>query len=95
MTPQVSVIDSHTAGEPTRVVLGGAPDLGAGSMAERLGVFKNKHDNFRSAVINEPRGSDILVGALLCEPVDKSCAAGVLFLRRPGDTSTAPRPAVP
>ena len=84
MISQASVIDSHTAGEPTRVVISGAPDLGPGSMAERLSVFRNKHDTFRSAVISEPRGSDILVGALLCEPVDKSCAAGVLFFNNVG-----------
>src|SRR6185369_12494990 len=76
---RVHVIDSHTAGEPTRVVISGAPDLGYGSLAERLERFRSEHDDFRSAVINEPRGSDALVGALLCAPLDDTCVTGVLF----------------
>lgn len=80
----IEVVDSHTGGEPTRVVLSGGPDLGRGSMAERLERFKKQHDDFRSAVVNEPRGSDVVVGALLCEPVDPSCAAGVIFFNNVG-----------
>jgi 4-hydroxyproline epimerase len=76
---RVRVIDSHTAGEPTRVVVSGGPDLGYGSLAERLERFRTEHDDFRSAVINEPRGSDALVGALLCAPLDDTCVTGVLF----------------
>jgi 4-hydroxyproline epimerase len=81
---KISVIDSHTAGEPTRIVVGGGPDLGAGSVAERLKVLRNKHDDFRSAIVNEPRGSDVLVGALLVEPSDAACAAGVIFFNNVG-----------
>ena len=76
---RVRVIDSHTGGEPTRVVIDGGPDLGNGSMAERREIFRTREDSFRRAVVNEPRGSDVLVGALLCEPVDGSCTAGVVF----------------
>lgn len=76
---RIHVVDSHTGGEPTRVVVSGGPDFGSGSLAERRQVFKEKHDAFRSAVVNEPRGSDVMVGALLCEPFDKTCAAGVIF----------------
>jgi len=78
------VIDSHTGGEPTRVVISGGPELGNGSMAARLERFKSKYDMFRSAVVNEPRGSDAVVGALLCEPLDPSCAAGVIFFNNVG-----------
>ncbi|MGI8605492.1 MAG: proline racemase family protein [Verrucomicrobiales bacterium] len=78
------VIDSHTEGEPTRVVIEGGPDLGAGILADRLRTFREHHDRFRSAIINEPRGSDVLVGALLCAPHDASCAAGVLFFNNVG-----------
>jgi 4-hydroxyproline epimerase len=78
------VIDSHTGGEPTRVVIAGGPDLGSGTMAERRTVFRERFDPFRSAVVNEPRGSDVLVGALLCEPLDPSCAAGVIFFNNVG-----------
>ena len=81
---RVKVIDSHTGGEPTRVVIGGGPDLGAGSLEERLERFKHEHDGFRSAVVNEPRGSDAIVGALLCPPVDDSCVTGVIFFNGVG-----------
>ena len=81
---RVHVIDSHTGGEPTRVVVKGAPELGGGSVADRLAVFREKHDQFRSAVVNEPRGSDVLVGAMLVEPVDPAFAAGVIFFNNAG-----------
>jgi len=80
----VRVIDSHTGGEPTRVVISGGPDLGDGPLSERLERFRNQHDSFRSAVVNEPRGSDVIVGALLCDPVDPACAAGVIFFNNVG-----------
>ena len=76
---RVEVIDSHTAGEPTRVVIRGGPESGGGSVAEKLSVFRERHEDFRRAVITEPRGSDVLVGALIVPPVDASCAAGVIF----------------
>ena len=81
---RIQTIDSHTGGEPTRIVVGGGPDLGGGSVADRLKVFREQHDPFRSAVVNEPRGSDVLVGALLVEPGDKSCIAGVIFFNNVG-----------
>ena len=84
MNTIVHVIDSHTAGEPTRVVINGGPELVGGTMAERLAIFRERHDRFRSAVVNEPRGSDVLVGALLCEPVDPAAAAGVIFFNNVG-----------
>jgi len=81
---RVRVVDSHTGGEPTRLVISGGPDLGRGSLAERSLRFREEHDAFRSAIVNEPRGSDVMVGALLCEPVDPSCAAGVIFFNNVG-----------
>src|SRR5881227_603161 len=81
---RIQVIDSHTAGEPTRVVIAGGPDLGSGPLAERRTLLRERHDGFRSAVVNEPRGSDVLVGALLCEPSDPSCVAGVIFFNNVG-----------
>ncbi len=62
----VNVVDSHTGGEPTRVVVGGGPDLGKGTLAERRQRFRTQFDWFRAAVVNEPRGSDVLVGARSC-----------------------------
>jgi len=80
----IQVIDSHTGGEPTRIVVAGGPDLGGGSVADKLKVFRSRHDHFRSAVVNEPRGSDVLVGGLLTEPSDPACAAGVIFFNNVG-----------
>ena len=60
---RITVIDSHTGGEPTRVVISGGPDLGSGSLAEQRERFAREFDQFRSAVVNEPRGSDVFVGA--------------------------------
>ena len=78
------IIDSHTAGEPTRVVIAGGPDLGSGTLAARRDRFKRDFDRYRSAVTNEPRGSDVIVGALVVEPEDKTCAAGVIFFNNVG-----------
>jgi len=81
---RVRIIDSHTGGEPTRLVISGGPDLGNGPLTERLERFRSHHDFFRSATVNEPRGSDVMIGALLCDPVDRSCAAGVIFFNNVG-----------
>ena len=81
---RIQIIDSHTGGEPTRVVVSGGPDLGHGTVAEQLKVFCEQHDQFRSAVVNEPRGSDVLVGAMLVPPSDKSCVTGVIFFNNVG-----------
>jgi len=81
---RIPIIDTHTGGEPTRVVIGGGPNLGGGSVASRLQLFRDLYDPFRSAVVNEPRGSDVLVGALLVESEDPSCAAGVIFFNNVG-----------
>ncbi|MYM93744.1 4-hydroxyproline epimerase [Duganella vulcania] len=80
----ISIIDSHTGGEPTRLVIDGGPELGQGPLSERLALLKREHDRFRSAVVCEPRGSDVLVGALLCEPHAPDCAAGVIFFNNVG-----------
>lgn len=81
---QIHVLDSHTGGEPTRVVLDGGPDLGNGPLAERVQRFRQHFDRYRSAIVNEPRGSDVIVGALLVPPHDPSCQAGVLFFNNVG-----------
>ena len=80
----VRVIDSHTGGEPTRIVLSGGPDLGSGTLANRREVFRDQFDDFRSAVVNEPRGSDIWVGGLLCPPINPNAVAGVVFFNNVG-----------
>ena len=80
----IRVIDSHTGGEPTRVVVSGGPDLGGGSVAAQAKVFAEHHDAFRACVVNEPRGSDILVGALLVPPMNPASACGVIFFNNVG-----------
>lgn len=80
----VRVIDSHTEGEPTRVVVEGAPDLGNGSIEEQARVFRTRHDAFRRAVACEPRGHEAVVGALLLEPRDPDAVAGVIFFNNVG-----------
>ncbi len=84
MLKRIQIIDSHTGGEPTRLVISGGPDLGNGPIAERVTLFREKHDQFRSAVVNEPRGSDVIVGALLVPPTDASCVTGVIFFNNVG-----------
>jgi 4-hydroxyproline epimerase len=81
---KIKIIDSHTAGEPTRVVIEGGPELGSGSLAERRDIFRTRFDRYRSAVVNEPRGSDVVVGALFTPPTDPTCAAGVIFFNNVG-----------
>jgi 4-hydroxyproline epimerase len=81
---KIHVIDSHTAGEPTRTVIEGGPNLGIGSVADQLKIFRDQHDAFRSVVVNEPRGSDVMVGALLVEPADRTCITGVIFFNNVG-----------
>eukprot|EP00913_Durusdinium_trenchii_P023471 g22049.t1 len=80
----IRFVDSHTEGEPTRVVTDGGPALAAGSLAERRDRLRATADDFRRCVINEPRGYDAIVGALLCDSVDSSCASGVIFFNNSG-----------
>jgi 4-hydroxyproline epimerase len=83
-TQKISVIDSHTGGEPTRVVVDGFPDLGKGSVKEKLEIFRGQFDHLRAAIVKEPRGHEAIVGALLVESNDKSCLAGVIFFNNIG-----------
>ena len=81
---RIQVVDSHTGGEPTRVVISGGPDLGTGPLSERVQRLSSQFDRFRSAVVNEPRGSDVLVGALLVPPHAPDCDFGVIFFNNVG-----------
>lgn len=75
----VRVIDSHTEGEPTRVVVEGWPQPGGATMADRRADLRRRFDHFRRAVVCEPRGHDAVVGALLTPPVSAGAIAGVIF----------------
>lgn len=80
----LKLIDSHTGGEPTRMVYQGFPALQGETLADKLMNFRKNHDHLRRAIILEPRGSDVMVGALLCEPCDKKAVAGVIFFNNEG-----------
>ena len=82
--PPMRVIDSHTEGEPTRLIIEGGPQLGTGPLSERRDKFARAYDRYRRFCINEPRGYDALVGALLCEPADPGCVAGLIFFNNVG-----------
>ncbi|MFL6375557.1 MAG: proline racemase family protein [Pyrinomonadaceae bacterium] len=81
---RIRAIDSHTAGEPTRLIVDGFPDLGAGTMTDRLNVLRENYDHLRTATVCEPRGHDAIVGALLCEPADAANTCGVIFFNNVG-----------
>lgn len=80
---RVRVIDSHTEGEPTRVVVAGGPEVGAGAESARRALMGPRW-GFCRGVVLEPRGSDVLVGALLVEPKDRTCCAGAVFFNNVG-----------
>jgi 4-hydroxyproline epimerase len=81
---RIQVIDSHTGGEPTRLVVRGGPELGTGPLSVRVQRFRDQYDHYRSAIVNEPRGSDPVVGALLCESDRADCDFGVIFFNNVG-----------
>ena len=81
---RIEVIDSHTAGEPTRCVLSGGPDLGRGPLVDRVARLRRDHDWMRRAILCEPRGSDVVVGAWLLEPDSPECVAAVVFFNNVG-----------
>ena len=81
---RIHIVDSHTGGEPTRIIVSGGPDLGGGSVAQQLERFRRDHDYLRSALANEPRGSEVVVGGILCKPSAPASAAGVIFFNNVG-----------
>lgn len=81
---RIRVVDSHTGGEPTRAIISGGPSLSGKTVPEKLRELRDKHDYLRTAVILEPRGSEVIVGALLCEPAEASSTTGVIFFNNAG-----------
>jgi 4-hydroxyproline epimerase len=80
----LSFVDSHTGGEPTRLVTNGLPDFGGGTVAEQAAVFARDFDHYRRAIVNEPRGNDVLVGAILVPPSHPDANLGVIFFNNVG-----------
>ncbi|MCY1346138.1 4-hydroxyproline 2-epimerase [compost metagenome] len=81
---RVHIIDSHTGGEPTRLVMQGFPELAGSTMAEKRDALRERHDHWRRACLLEPRGNDVLVGALYCQPVSPDATCGVIFFNNAG-----------
>ena len=81
---RIPFLDSHTGGEPTRLITSLPFDLGTGSVADKLSTLKAHHDDLRRTVLNEPRGSDVLVGAYLVPPADPTCQFGVIYFNNVG-----------
>src|SRR5262249_55902636 len=81
---RVRAVDSHTGGEPTRIIISGGPELRGGDMSAQLEAFRRDHDYLRHALVNEPRGSEVIVGGLLCAPVNPGSAAGIIFFNNVG-----------
>src|SRR6478609_12022572 len=81
---RVRVVDSHTGGEPTRIIVSGGPALPRTAMSAQLEGFRRDHDYLRHALVNEPRGSDVVVGALLCEAANAGSIAGVIYFNNVG-----------
>jgi proline racemase len=77
---RLSIIDGHTAGEPTRMILSGYPKLAGATLAERMADMKANHDWVRRVAMNEPRGHRDMFGGVLMEPVDPSADIGVFFI---------------
>jgi proline racemase len=82
--PGFRVIDSHTAGEPTRTIIDCDFPLPATSMEERLNLIRSQFDHFRSAIVREPRGSEVMVGAHVLPPIHPSHTASVVFFNNVG-----------
>ncbi|HTS11776.1 MAG TPA: proline racemase family protein [Candidatus Limnocylindrales bacterium] len=81
---RIGIVDSHTGGEPTRIIVSGGPTMPARSMAGKLDWFRQEYDCLRRAVVTEPRGSEIIVGAVMCEASEPGCAAGIIFFNNVG-----------
>ncbi len=81
---KIPFLDSHTGGEPTRLIPSLPFDLGTGSVADKLSTLKKNHDDLRRTVLLEPRGSDVLVGAYLVPPADPTCQFGVIYFNNVG-----------
>jgi 4-hydroxyproline epimerase len=88
LPPRLRVIDSHTIGEPTRVVIDeslvAGLDLGMGSVRERRDRFRDRYDHVRSALVGDPRGTNAMVGVILVPPADPSCRFGAFCVNRVG-----------
>lgn len=80
----VSTIDTHTGGNPTRTITSGAPHLAGGTMTEKMVYMSEHHDDFRQALMYEPRGHEVMSGCVLTEPCNPTADVGVVFIETGG-----------
>lgn len=78
------VVDSHTMGEPTRIILNGFPPLSGKTMMERKQYLCRHFDHYRTALMLEPRGHKDMFGALVTDPVHPEADLGVIFMENSG-----------
>ena len=77
---RLSIIDGHTAGEPTRLIVSGYPRLKGATLAQKMADMRDNHDWVRRVAMNEPRGHRDMFGGILLEPVDPTADIGVFFI---------------
>lgn len=77
-------IDSHTAGTPTRTLVGGLPHIPGKTMVEKMEYIKGTHDNIRTLLVYEPRGHIAMAAAILTEPCNPEADIGVIFMETLG-----------
>lgn len=80
----ITAVDSHTMGEPTRIILGGIPELKGKTMIDKKNYFMEKYDFIRTALMYEPRGHRDMFGAIITEPVNDAADFGILFMETDG-----------
>lgn len=81
---EIETIDAHTAGEPLRIILSGLPEIKGDTILEKRRFMKDNLDNFRKALMFEPRGHADMYGCIITPPVTKEADFGVLFLHNEG-----------
>ena len=80
----INTVDTHTEGQPTRIVISGAPPLPGSTMREKLEHFRHHCDGIRTTLLAEPRGHLDMFGAVLTEPVSPGADFGVFYMHNSG-----------
>jgi len=76
----IHAIDSHTMGEPTRVVVGGVPNIPGKTLPEKKAYLEKNMDYLRKAIMHEPRGHNDMFGSILVQPVSDEADIGIIFM---------------
>lgn len=76
----VTSIDTHTVGQPTRTIIGGVPHIPGATMADKMLYLRDNRDSFRTMLMYEPRGHNIMSGAIITQPCDPAADVGVIYI---------------